>query len=375
MDEEDKIKTDNIDPKMRESVSKQLDSFINPSEKINETPVDEPDYVTSMIKEKSLLNQTEIPKNEPTIKIPDIPKTSEIELQKQIKPIIRTYKSDVEETIQTSHISSVNIAIAESKKTQEQIQKTKVEERKIFINKTIIIVSLVLVFGGIAAFFIPQLILHFQNNQNNTQPQIVDSKPIMIVDLAEKINIKDIDLNRLSTTLQERVSQSATQLGQIKNIYLTEGTSSQEKLLTASEFLTLIRASAPDQIQRTLEDPYMFGLHNYNGNQTFLILKVGEYDTAFSGMLQWETNLWQNFKELFNLGNNDATSTNSYQIEIKKFQDATFNNKDCRVVKDDSGNIIFLYSIIDNNTIVITTSTNTLSEIINRVSKARIVTQ
>ena len=119
----------------------------------------------------------------------------------------------------------------------------------------------------------------------------------------------------------------------------------------------------------------MFGMHNYNGNQTFLILKVGSYDTSFSGMLKWETNLWQDFKELFNLKSDMPVSDNSYAIEVKKFQDATFDNKDCRIVKDSSGNIVFLYSIIDENTIVITTNTGTLREIISRINKARVVTQ
>ena len=92
-------------------------------------------------------------------------------------------------------------------------------------------------------------------------------------------------------------------------------------------------------------------------------------------MLQWETNLWQDFKELFSLKSDNSTPDASFGIEIKKFQDGTFNNKDCRLIKDVSGNIIFLYSIIDENTIVITTSTDTLKEIINRVSKARVITQ
>ena len=44
------------------------------------------------------------------------------------------------------------------------------------------------------------------------------------------------------------------------------------------------------------------------------------------------------FKELFNLAGDITTSSSSLAIEIKKFQDATFNNKDCRIVKDSSGN-------------------------------------
>jgi hypothetical protein len=268
------------------------------------------------------------------------------------------------------------MALAENRKMMGKISQTDIEVKKTKINKNILIISLVLIIGGILTFLIPNFLIQMEYGEKEPPIETVSSKPIMTVDVEEKMNIKDINLNRVSTTLKERVEQSSTRLGQIKNIYLTEGEGVEEKLISSSHFLNLIKATVPAEIQRTLKDPYMFGLHNYNGNQTFLVLKVGSYDTTFSGMLYWETNLWQDFKEIFNLSSDNITSTtSSFVIEVKKFQDSTFNNKDCRVVKNSSGEIIFLYSIIDENTIVITTSTDTLKEIINRVSKARIVTQ
>jgi hypothetical protein len=360
MDEEKKVEQINNDLKTKEAVANQLDSFINPTDATKKNNINAVSYYAG----------SEI-KTEPLVKITNIP-----EPQKQIRPIVRTYKSDVEETIQTSHISSINIALAESRKKLGQAGKTELEEKKTKMNKNILIISIVLIFGGILTFLIPKLLIQIQYAPKPTPVETVSSKPIMTVDLQEKINIKDINLSRISTTLKERIQQSSTQLGQIKNYYLTEGVGTDEKLITSGNFLNLINANVPSEIQRTLKDSYMFGSHNYNGNQSFLILKIGSYDTAFSGMLNWETRLWQNFKELFNLQDSGiATDTNPFAIETKKFQDATFNNKDCRIVKDNNGNIIFLYSFIDDNTIVITTSVDTLKEIINRVSKARVITQ
>jgi hypothetical protein len=360
-DEEKKVVQNNIDYKTKETIANQLDSFINPTNKSKNV-----DNNVSYFAGEGI-------KTEPLIKVAST--TPSEESQKQTKPIIRTYKSDVEETIQTSHISSINIAMAENKKMLGQARQSEIETKKSGLNKNILIISLVLIFLGALTFLIPKLLIQMQYGVKAAPIETVSSQPIMAVDLEEKINIKDLNLNRVSTTLKERVDQSATQLGQIKNIYLTDGEGTEEKLITSSKFLELIEANIPPEIQRTLKDPYMFGLYNYNGNQRFVILKVGSYDTTFSGMLNWETNLWQDFKELFDLKSESTASSSSYGIEIQKFQDATFNNKDCRVVKDASGNIIFLYSIIDENTIVITTSTDTLKEIINRISKARVVTQ
>ena len=207
-----------------------------------------------------------------------------------------------------------------------------------------------------------------------------------------------MNLNGIDTTLNERVNQSSTSLGQVKDFVLTQGSGTGEAPIAASDFLSLINASVPDKVSRSLLPQYMFGIYNYAGNQEFLILKVSSYDTTFSGMLSWEANLWQNFKNLFGLSvntssaqTNGVTSTStsissssvptnltdqgSSAIDTMKFQDAQFDNQDCRVIKDDSGKIIFLYSIINQNTIVIATSPDTLREIVSRINAAATITQ
>ncbi|MFH0755066.1 MAG: hypothetical protein V1910_00140 [bacterium] len=366
MDEEKKKEQNKADLKIKETITNQLDSFINPTEETKNKNINTTFYYPEIEKEK---------KAELLIKIANIPNPEEI--LKQNRPIIRTYKSDVEEIVQANHISSINIAMAENKKMMEKEKQIEKEKKKNVINKSILIISLVLILGGILTFFIPQLLIQMQYGEKKIPLETISSKPIITVDLEEKINIKDINLNRVDATLKERVEQSSTKLGQIKNIFLTKGEETEEHLIKSSKFLELIKANVPPEIQRTLKDSYMFGLHNYNGNQKFLILKIGLYDTAFSGMLHWEINLWQDFKELFNLQTEikNSTSSNSYEIEIKKFQDIAFNNKDCRVIKNSLGEIKFLYSIIDKNTIIFTTSKDTLNEIINRMSKARIITR
>lgn len=372
MDDED-LKAKIVNTPEKKAVESQLDSFINPQKK-NGAPILNPISFSDTlppiapIRPAMKLNIPDIPENAPVVAAPV---SNEIH-----KPIVRTYKSDVEETIQTGHVSSINIALAENKKMMGQMKNEELFEKKNKLNKNILIISLVLLVGGGAVFLVPYLLVQNQYGPKKAPVETVSSKSIITVDTEEKINTKDLNLARVASTLKERVDQSSTKLGQIKNIYLTEGDGVNEKLITSDKFMSLIGSNMPSEVQRTLKPQYMFGMYNFNGNQRFLILKVGSYDTTFSGMLKWETNLWSDFKELFELkSSTDTTGSSSFGLEIKKFQDATFDNKDCRVIKDDSGNIIFLYSIIDENTIVITTSTDTLKEIINRVGKARVTTQ
>lgn len=360
MEEENKEQAKVFESKEKKIVEEQLDSFIN-TNKIKKTTIDASAYYSNQ-------NNGQVPtlKNEPV---------TFTESKIINKPIVRTYKSDVEENVQMGHISSLNIALAENKKLRNSTLTSELDGAKNNRNKIIIIFSILLVIGGTLTFFIPKLLVQVEYNNKPTTTETISSKPIMTVDTEENVNIDSINLLRVSTTLKERVDQSSTKLGEMKNIFLTEGTGVSEKLITSKKFLELIKAKVSPEIDRTLKDSYMFGVHNYNGNQHFVILKVGSFATTFGGMLHWEPNLWQDFKEIFNLSTSDTGPTDSFIIEVKKFQDATYDNKDARVVKDEAGKVVFLYSIIDDSTIVITTSTDTLREIISRVSKARVITQ
>lgn len=350
-----------INEELRSAISNELSSYMNP--KIGKTPEETMQNTPEKAVEETISSLTE-------------PKITE-SAPKQVRPIIRTYKSDVEETIQTGHISSVNIAIAQNQRMMRNVQESGLEEpKKSKLNKSILIISIILILGGALAIFIPYFLVQNKYSSTPVKPETVKPSAIITTDLQEKINLNDINLNRVATTLKERVDQSATSLGQMKNIYLTEGDGVNEQLITSTKFLSLIKANLPPEITRTLLPQYMFGMYNYNGNQRFLILKVGAYDTTFSGMLSWEVNLWQDFKELFSLRSDESTSsTSSLGIEIKKFQDDEFVNKNVREVKDSSGKIVFLYSILDNNTVAITTSVDTLKEIVSRLTKSKVITQ
>jgi hypothetical protein len=385
MDGEQKPQKD-IDAELREAIGKELASFTNSKSEIAQTPASKAAEIANSSSIENLIKNVSAPqKTEKEVpNISSLGNFSEQTTQAPIRrPIVRTYKSDVEETIQTGHISSVNIAVAEHEKMRDRAIGNIAGENKSGINKNILILSIVLVLGGALAILIPYFLVQKQAAPAPAKVETVPSGAFLAADVEEKINIKNINLNRFPTTLKERVDQSALTLGQIKNIYFTEGDGVNEKIITADKFLTLLGANVPPEISRTLRPEYMFGMYSYNGTQRFLILRVGSYDTTFAGMLSWEVTLWQDFKETFGLKSEDTASgtpatgtpASISGLEVKKFEDASFDNKDDRVVRDSTGKIIFLYSIIDNNTVVIATSQNTMHEIISRMGAGKVTTQ
>jgi len=346
MDEENKKVENKMEGKIQNSVSKELSEYMNPIA-------------------KQVSGSFDNSKNIPPQNIP-VQKTS---------PIIRTYKSDAEEIIKSDHISSINMAVAENKRMIERLKQNGEEIKKTNTNKIIIIASTILIAIGFLVFGISFLL----NKKTDTKtPIVIEIPKIITVDTEEKIDIDSIDLNRIKITIKERINQSATKLGQIKQFTLFENDGISDNIITSESFIKLLKLNIPNKLLRIARPEYLLGMHNFDGNQKFLILKTNSYDITFAEMLSWENYLWQDFKEVFELSTRETSLNEGVQsvgIEVKQFQDMIFSNKDCRVVKDTSGKIVFLYSIINPETVVITTSTNTLKEIINRINRMKTVVQ
>lgn len=289
-----------------------------------------------------------------------------------VKSIVRTYKSDMEETIRSQHISSLNIAVAENNKMVRRMTDEGVEEeKKADKNYKIFILIIILVVAGILAFAIPYFLVKNQSSVNPEETIIPDSS-LIVSDTSERVNIDILIKDRIAKTLGERVDQISILLGSIRQFYITEGDDTLAQPINAKRFLELIRARTPDAVVRTLKDPFMFGMHSFNGNQKFLILKVGSYETTYAGMLSWENALWYDFSELFGLEiTNEVDSSGRPMLgeDVRKFQDIVIKNKDTRAIKNDDGEIVFLYSVVDKSTVVLTTSQDTFKEVLNRMDK------
>jgi hypothetical protein len=124
-------------------------------------------------------------------------------------------------------------------------------------------------------------------------------------------------------------------------------------------FLNALVPNIPQKLLRTIQQESALGVHSQSGNQAFLVLRVDSYEQAFSGMLEWENTLGSDLVPLFN--------TQSLQTG---FIDKIIENHDARVLEDQSGTIVLLWTFLDRNTLVITTNNATLHEIISRVQNA-----
>ena len=298
------------------------------------------------------------------------------------KPL-RTFEGDVADALKSQNASLATISIAEKVKKEkiEQIAQahpmaevaTESHKTK---NALFVLLSILLVGGGLYLLY-----TFYYLPQKGTAPSVRLTVPAIInPDVQKEFNIPSLadDKKTFTQYLRAEIDKAAPAPNTLVHLYITEGTETNKKLINSSQFLTLLKVNASDQYLRTLEPDLMFGIHGFNGNNPFIILKTRVYQTAFAGMLKWEETLNDDLTPLFSKGGPaepqaPAESTADILASNKPFVDLVIKNKDVRVLTNKYDRIVLLYTFLDKETILITTNEFTLKEIIDRMTNRRFV--
>jgi hypothetical protein len=99
-------------------------------------------------------------------------------------------------------------------------------------------------------------------------------------------------------------------------------------------------------------------------------------------MLAWEHTMYQDLTPLFartprpRINDEEAaTTTPPVQVLQTTFSDRVVENRDSRIVQNEAGDILLLWTFLDRSTIAITTNEHTLRELITRFTDISIVPQ
>jgi hypothetical protein len=295
------------------------------------------------------------------------------------KSIVRTFKGDMESAIAANHLSSINIAIAENQKMQEKIRTEQKEEpaeqtastSNYSKSKIFIFVSLLLIVSGIIGVSAVYIMRGFSTTQTN---RVQELPSLITTEYKDELNTSSIIKGKLVSALGSKLSDIQVPDNNFYNTYLTIGTGTERRLVTGTEFVSLTGLKMPDIIRRTLLPDFMVGMYSYGTNLPFVIFKTSYFENAYAGMLQWESDLEKDFQTLFKLpGYESAGSliTALTPATAKVFSDGVIVNKDVRILRNDKGEMILLYGIIDKETIIITINDVAFKEIINRLNKEK----
>ena len=372
----DEVISDNLEDVIKSApVPPALDKA---SDEVAETPTLEDIMEGAVPISKDVVSETKEVVNERETKVTTegVGKDSKLEL-------LRTYKGDLAKVMGTREGSLVGIASAESDKRHKigqansKVTEGKTNPKGSFAKKVgIIILSTVLVVLGAGSVF-------YFYGKSNVDIITPDSKiaSIIFADEDFEFNITDLSKRQILNELTSIKDRTRLSIGRIQNIFFTESFIDEEgfeksSLVSTSNFLDAIKVNVPTSFSRSLRQEFMVGVHVFDGNQPFIILRTSFYENAFVGMLEWEVNIQDNLSPLFDSGKRvsalptgNATSTSGFKSQV--FSDSIIKNKDARVLKNEKGEVSIIYSFIDKQTIIITTNENTFSEVFTRLTSSR----
>lgn len=139
-------------------------------------------------------------------------------------------------------------------------------------------------------------------------------------------------------------------------IELTEVHDNKTEILTTEAFLRAFKMGVPDTLLKALDPTFMLGAIVTTQAEPFLIIRTYNFDVLFAGMLAWENTLAHDLAPFFGI----STPSDTH------FKDAVRNNSSTRILFDEVGNEVLLYSFVNQNTVIITTSGEALSALIEK---------
>ena len=188
--------------------------------------------------------------------------------------------------------------------------------------------------------------------------------PLISAEKQKEIEIPGLSDSKIIAKISEEMENRTLRLDTIENIYLTETVGDTKETMVKGPIATeklfsVLGTRIPSVLLRSLGPKFMLGVHVFNGNSSFLILKTDFYENAFLGLLKWENDMPGDLLPALGV---KLTNENKYLLDIG-FRDITIKNIDSRAILDQSGKAILIYAIPNKDTIVITTGEDTLNEI------------
>ena len=344
-----------------------------------------------------------------------------------IKPL-RTYEDDVKEAMQNQNASVARIVLSEQKKKEKiKVQETKRSIKSPVNMKKILIAILLVVLGGGISYgaYLWQKSRPIETKVALIRPPIIETNSQIEVIAGDK-NKSEV-IAKMRQALDSRFTPE-----NIREIFLTKtvevetakGIETKKAALNTEDFFYFIGAIPPGRLTRSLNKEFLLGTYSLpEENDPFILFKVDDYENAFISMLEWEKTLVRDITPIFYknfeaINPNDipeeavevtdtasttdeistttdatadtstttpetstediATSTESVAVELpnydpRDFKDAVLNNRDIRFIENSEGKTLFFYTFIDKNTLLMTTTDQTLDEVIKRLRAARLI--
>ncbi len=273
---------------------------------------------------------------------------------------LRTFQSDLADTIKSGQGSVIKIAMAEHEKKDRE---EKTQNPKNPKNIALVIGGITLLLLGIGG--IGYLAYLKMPKTVSVTREIQTFPSVIVVDGQTKIPIDGLVREAVGTLIGDRYLGATPRLNTIEQFLPVENVDGVETVLTTDMFFKKIESLVPGSLLRSLDPRFTLGVHAYDGNGLILVFKTNAYTTAMSGMLSWEKDMFDELYRLFGI----TITPETEKLYQAKFKDRIIKNQDTRVLTDEAGNIVLIYTFLgeDKDILVITNKETAMQEVVNRL--------
>lgn len=291
------------------------------------------------------------------------PENTDKPLQGPIGPqkTLRTYQSDLAEAIKDQQGSVIKIAMAEQERNQKIADNANPVSKK---NLTYLFISGILIFIalGVVIYFVITSKPKTVSIEEHTAlaPTLIHTDSIKTLDVAK------LTREQIADAIVKEYTSATPTLNTIEQILFTNTDIEPPAFITTSTLWSLLGSHIEPTLDRSLESTFTLGIHAWNKNGLFILMKTNSYPIAFAGMLKWETSLFDDLYRMFGISvageNNGLFNT--------KWKDKVIQNQDTRILTGINGETILFYTFLGENKdlILIADHEHTLTEILNRMT-------
>lgn len=273
------------------------------------------------------------------------------EKNKNLIKSLRTYQGDVEEAIGKNKESSTTIFVAEQKRKEFEPEKVITVKDNSKRNRVFIYLGMILFVLGLGTV---SSVYYLKYSEQTVVEQ--KAKTILAFTKQKDLDISNSNLSDFQSNLKKEKDDFNSPINSVLYLNIKDG-GSQAGI---EKVLSLVGPSQQPSLTRSFDKDYMFGVYSYDTNEVFIILKVADFASSYSGMLRWESDMQKDLDKVFSISKSIGTTT--------PFVDLAIKNKDLRILKDSTGKTQLLYSFIDKETLVITKNESIFGAIIGRIS-------
>ena len=146
-------------------------------------------------------------------------------------------------------------------------------------------------------------------------------------------------------------------------------TGDENIVATTNTIMSILSLRAPGSFIRALSPNMMWGFSaSTAGSEPFMVLQSQNYDVMFAGMLEWEPFMSEDLAPLFGTHVNESRLPSTQgKTSTARFADALQSNRSIRILYDETGEERIVYAFVNKSIILITTNTEALSRLIERI--------